>query len=174
MRQVCERSPSKGICRLQTVQAARPAPKSGGIGHPIRIFHRGRSLFPRAVLYKTSPECLSTSQQAVMGIWERKQRKEGEGSPAKLAKSPSDPNPVVVSIVCLLAAATVTDDGIAFTNRASAQQDVFTVACPIGFNLVRLVGKWDKNNRCCIGILLSTWTRQDLSRKQDPFSSSCR
>ena len=82
-----------------------------------------------------------------MGIWERKQRKEGEGSPAKLTKPPSDPNPVVGFIVRLLATATVTDDGIAFTNRTSAQQYVLTFARPIGFNLVRLVGKWDKNNR---------------------------
>jgi hypothetical protein len=53
----------------------------------------------------------------------------------------------VVFIVCLLAAAAVTDDGFAFTNRASAQQDILTTARPIGFNLARLVGKWDKNNR---------------------------
>jgi hypothetical protein len=53
----------------------------------------------------------------------------------------------VVFIVRLLATATVTDDGIAHTNRASAQQGLIAIASPIGFHLVRLGGKWDKNNR---------------------------
>jgi hypothetical protein len=52
-----------------------------------------------------------------------------------------------VFIVRLLATATVTDDGIANTNRASAQQDRITIASPIGFDLVRLGRKWDKDNR---------------------------
>jgi hypothetical protein len=89
-----------------------------------------------------------------MGIWKREQREEGEGPPTKPAKPPSDPNPVVVFIVRLLAAATMTDNGIAFTNRASAQQDVPAVARPVAFDLVRLDRKWDKNNRVCIGTLL--------------------
>ena len=64
-----------------------------------------------------------------------------------LANPPSDPNPVVVFIVRLLAPATVTDNGITFTNRASAQQDSIAIASPIAFELVRLGRKWDKNNR---------------------------
>jgi hypothetical protein len=52
-----------------------------------------------------------------MRIGEREQREEGEGPPARLANPPSDPNPVVVFIVRLLATAAVTDDGIAFTKR---------------------------------------------------------
>jgi len=50
-------------------------------------------------------------------------------------------------IVRLLAAATVTDDGIAFANRASPQHDLVAVASPVGFELVRRGGKWDKKNR---------------------------
>jgi hypothetical protein len=50
-----------------------------------------------------------------MGIWEREQREEGETRPTKLAQPPPDPNPVMVFIVRLLAAATMTNNGIAFT-----------------------------------------------------------
>jgi hypothetical protein len=48
-----------------------------------------------------------------MAIWERERREEGECRPAKLANPTSYPNPVVVSIMRLLATAAVTDDGIA-------------------------------------------------------------
>ena len=58
-----------------------------------------------------------------------------------------DPNPVVMFIVRLLAAAAVTDDGITFANRASPQHDVLAVASPIGFELVWRGRKWDKKNR---------------------------
>jgi hypothetical protein len=50
-------------------------------------------------------------------------------------------------IVRLLAAASVTDDRIAFTNGTSRQNDPGTACGPIGFELVRLDGKWDKENR---------------------------
>jgi hypothetical protein len=50
-------------------------------------------------------------------------------------------------IVRLLVAATVTDDGIAFANRAAPQHDLLAVASPIAFELVRRNRKWDKENR---------------------------
>jgi hypothetical protein len=50
-------------------------------------------------------------------------------------------------IVRLLAAATVANDGIPFTNRASPQHDVLGVASPIGIELVWWGRKWDKENR---------------------------
>jgi hypothetical protein len=50
-------------------------------------------------------------------------------------------------IVRLLAAASVTDDRIALTNRASPQNGLGTACGPIGFELVRRDGKWDKENR---------------------------
>jgi hypothetical protein len=50
-------------------------------------------------------------------------------------------------IVRLLAAASVTDDRIAFTNGASPQNGLGTACGPIGFELVRLDGKRDKKNR---------------------------
>jgi hypothetical protein len=99
------------------------------------------------VLHKLSPERLTASQQTVVRVGERKQGKEGEGLAATVAKAAPDPNPVVMFIVRLLAAASVTDDRIAFANRASPHKDLLAVASPIGFELVRRGAKWDKKNR---------------------------
>jgi hypothetical protein len=87
-----------------------------------------------------------------MRIGKRKQGQEGEGLPATLAKATPDPNPVVMFIVRLLAASTVTDDGIAFAKRAAPQHDLLAVVSPIGFELVRRGGKWDKKNRRSWGL----------------------
>jgi hypothetical protein len=55
-------------------------------------------------------------------------------------------------IVGLLAAATVADDRIAFTNRASPQHDLVAVSSPVGFELVQRGRKWDKENRSSWGL----------------------
>jgi hypothetical protein len=55
-----------------------------------------------------------------MRVGERKQRKEGKGHPAIDAATAMNPNPVVIFVVGLLAAASVTNDRIPFTNRAPA------------------------------------------------------
>jgi hypothetical protein len=55
-----------------------------------------------------------------MCVRKREQRKEGEGLPAIGASAAMDPNPVVMLVVSLLAPASVTNDRIAFTHRASA------------------------------------------------------
>jgi hypothetical protein len=44
------------------------------------------------------------------------------------------------------------DDGIAFTNRASPQDELVAVSGPIGFQLVQRGGKWDKKNRDSSGL----------------------
>lgn len=147
-----KRLAQKGTRRPGAVQAAGPAAEGGGIGQPIGIFERGRRLLPRAVFQQALPERLTASQQAVMRVRERKQRKEGEGLPATVAEAAPDPNPVVMGIVCLLAAASVADDRIAFANRASSQNDLLAIAGPIGFELVRRGGKWDKKNRASLGL----------------------
>ena len=147
-----ERLAEKGRSRLGAVQAVGPAAEGGRIGHAIRIFERRRRLFPGAVLHKAPPQRLTASQQAVVGVRERKQRQEGEGLPATGAATAPDPNPVVMFIVRLLAAASVADDRIAFTNRASPQNDLGAARGPIGFELVRRGGKWDKENRSSSGL----------------------
>src|SRR5580658_10322513 len=124
MGQTGERLTPKGSRRLGAVQAARPAAEGRGIGHPIGVLQRRRCLFPRTVLHKVSSERLSASQQAVVGVGKRERGEQGEGLPATRAKAASDPNPVVMLVVSLLAAATVTDDGIPFAKRASPQHDL--------------------------------------------------
>ena len=69
-----------------------------------------------------------------------------------LAEATPDPNPVVMLIVCLLAAAAVADDRVACTNGASPQNDRNAAFGPIGFELVRRGAKWDKENRGSRGL----------------------
>ena len=87
-----------------------------------------------------------------MRVGERKQREEGECFSATRTAPPTDLDPVMMLVVCLLATATVTDDGIAFANRTSPQQNLLAVARPIGFDLVWRGRKWDKKNRSSWGL----------------------
>jgi hypothetical protein len=73
-------------------------------------------------------------------------------------------------IVRLLAATTVTDDRIALANRASPQDDLVAVRSPVGFQLVRRNGKWDKKNRSTSGLCSGIDLAKDLSRKRSPSS----
>jgi hypothetical protein len=50
-------------------------------------------------------------------------------------------------IMGLLAAATMADDRVTFTNRASPQDDLGATRRPIAFELALLGEKWDKQNR---------------------------
>ena len=110
----------KADCRLGRVHAARPAPNCGRIRQPIRVFQLGRCLLPRTVLRNASPQCLAARQQTEMRVRKREQRKEGKGRPAIGAAAAVDPNPVVMLVVCLLAAPSVTNDRVPFTNWTAA------------------------------------------------------
>jgi hypothetical protein len=46
----------------------------------------------------------------------------------------------------------VADDRVAFTNGASLQVDLDAACGPIGFEIVRRGGKWDKKNRSSSGL----------------------
>lgn len=110
----------KGKRRLGKVQAAQPAPNCGRIRQPIRVFQLGRRLLPRTVLRNASQPRLATRQQTEMRVRKREQRKECKGLPAIGAAAATNPNPVVMLVVCLLAAPSVTNDRIEFTKRTSA------------------------------------------------------
>jgi hypothetical protein len=71
------------------------------------------------VLHKASPQCMTARQQTVVRVRERKQREKSEGLPAPGTATATDADPVVLLIVCLLAAASVADDRIAFASGAS-------------------------------------------------------
>ena len=84
-----------------------------------------------------------------------------------------DRNPIMMRIVRLLAAASVADDRLPLTYRASPQ-DLVAVLLPLTFKLVRRRRKWDKENR-------SRWgsaTDVDLPRSEPeaelPSSTSNR
>ncbi len=139
--------PGKGKGQLRKVQAARPTAEGGGIGQAIRVFQIRQCLFPGIVLHKAPPQCLTARQQAVMRIRKRKQRQESEGLSATRAATATDLNPVMILIVCLLAAAAVADDRTTFTNGTLRQDELVAVSGPISFELVRRDRKWDKENR---------------------------
>jgi hypothetical protein len=150
-----ERLAQKGSGGLGRIQATRPAAERAGIGHAISVFERRRHLFPGTVLLKALPQGLRASQQAVVGVRERKWRQEGEGLRATRTATAPDPNPIVMLIVRLLAAASVADDRITFTNGASSQEDVGALFGPIRFELVGRGRKWDKENRSSSGLCSS-------------------
>jgi hypothetical protein len=147
VRDAGERLTEKRKGRLRAVQAARPAAERGGIGHAVRVLERRSCLFPGTMLHTAPPQRLTASQQAVMGVRERKQGQESEGLPATGAATATDANPVVMLIVCLLAAASMADNRIVFASGASSQDDFGAARGLIGFELVRRDGKWDKKNR---------------------------
>ena len=142
-----ERLAEKGKGRLGAVQSVGPAAERGRIGHAVRVFERRHRLLPRTMLHKAPPQSLTARQQTVVGVWERKQWKKGEGLPATSAATPTDPNPVVMRIVRLLAATSMPDDGIAFTTGASPHDDFGAALGPLCFELVCRDAKWDKQNR---------------------------
>ena len=82
-----------------------------------------------------------------MGVWQREHRQEGKGLSTSVTAAASDPNPIVMFIVSLLAAATMPDYRLAFTNRALPQDDLGASGGPIGSQVALAGGKWDKKNR---------------------------
>jgi hypothetical protein len=82
-----------------------------------------------------------------VGVRERKQREEGEGFLATWTATATNANPIVMLIMHLLAAASVTNDRINFTRRASSQNNLGAARGPIRFELVQRSAKWDKQNR---------------------------
>ncbi len=180
-----ERLAEKGKSRLGAVQSVGPAAKRGRIGHAVRVFECRRGLFPGTMLHKAPLQGLTARHQTVVCVRERELRKKGEGLPATGTATPTNPDPVVMLVVRLLAAAPMADDQIPSTNRASSQDDFGAARGPIRFELVRRDGKCDKQNRrsselCVSGVDLprsepqaaellppetkSSWKRIPLSR----------
>src|SRR6516164_70328 len=118
----------------------------------MRVFAGRRRLFPGAMLHPSPPQRLPAGQQAVVRVRERKQWQESEGLPTTGTTTATDPNPIVMLIMRLLATASVTNDRIAFTRRASPQNDLVAVSSPVRFQLVRRGRKWDKKNRSRLGL----------------------
>ncbi|HLJ78126.1 MAG TPA: hypothetical protein VKT75_11970, partial [Acidobacteriaceae bacterium] len=133
--------------RLRRIQASAPPAQRGGIGHAIGVFDGGRRGFPGTAFQKAAPKRLAAGKEAVMGVGRRKGRQEGERLAAPITKAAANPDPVMVLIVRLFAAATMTDDGILRANRAMAQDDLHAGLGPIGFEVELRRREWDKQNR---------------------------
>jgi hypothetical protein len=56
------------------------------------------------------PQCLTTSEQTVVCVRQRKRRQEGKRLATTITDTAPDQNPVMMFIVSLLAAAAVADD----------------------------------------------------------------
>ena len=76
-----------------------------------------------------------------MAVGRREWRQEGKRLAASVADTAANPDPIMVFVMSLLASATVTDDGILLTNRASAQDDIRAPLGPIGFEVALGRGK---------------------------------
>ena len=74
----------------------------------------------------------------------------------------------MVFIMSLLASATVTDDGILLTNRASAQDNFRARLGPIGVELALDRGKWDKQYRDRGGPAREVGLSQDPNSRAGP------
>ena len=141
-----QRLAEKGEHKLRAVHPVRPTTQCGRIGYAIRVLKQRRGFFPGAVFYKSAPQRMTTRQQAVMRIRERKQWQESESPSTHPTATAMDRNPIMMSIVRLLAAPSVADNRILLTYRASPQ-DLVAVLLPLRFQLVRRRRKWDKVNR---------------------------
>jgi hypothetical protein len=110
----------KGRGQLGRVKAARPAADSGRIRQSIRVFQLRRCLLPGTVLRKVLPQCLAARKQTEMRVGKREHWQESKGRPAIRAAAAMNPNPGMMFVVRLLAAPSVTNDRIPFTDRTSA------------------------------------------------------
>ena len=113
----------------------------------IGIFDCWRRLLPRTTLQKIAPQRLAAGDQAVMAVGWRELRQERERLVTRFAPAASNPNPVMVLVVSLFAAAAMPDNRITLTTGAAPQEDLLGENGPITFQLALIGGKWDKKNR---------------------------
>jgi hypothetical protein len=114
------------------------------------------------MFHQAQQQRLTTSQQTVVRVGERKQWQKGKSRPATGAVTAPYLNPAVMFIVRLLATASMTDDRIAVANGTAPQDNPGAPLVPIGFDLARRDRKWDKLNRSQTGLCSS----MDLPRPE--------
>lgn len=110
----------KGKSRLRKLHTDRPATDSGRIGQPISVLELRQCLLPRTALRKALLQSLTASKQTEMRVGKREHRKESKRCPTVGAAAAMDPDPIVMLVMGLLAATSVANDRIAFTNRTQA------------------------------------------------------
>src|SRR5712692_7572662 len=100
----------------------------------MRIFHRRCCLLPGTAFHKETPQRLTASDQAVMGVGERKHWQEGNRLTARTANPTANRDPVMLFVMSLFPSTTVPHDRISHANRTPAN-DSFSRFGPIGFQL---------------------------------------
>jgi hypothetical protein len=146
--------------RRRRIQTAAPAAESGRVRNAIRIFHRWGGAFPRAVLHKTSPQCLTARDQAVLGIRKGESGKETESVFAEFAEPAAVLDPVVTVVMRLLAPPAMANDRIDQTQGTPAK-DRFSTSRPVEARLAMVRRKWDNGDR---NALEGSLTEQNLAR----------
>lgn len=153
-----------GKRRERRIQAPEPAAQCRGVGHTIGIFDCGRCRFPATTLDEIAVQRLTARNQAVVAVWWREGRQEGECLTTTVADAAANPDPIMMFIMGLLAPASVTDDGILHANRAATRNGLRARLGPIGFEVVLRGGKRDKQYRDRGG------PARDVGLSQDPNS----
>lgn len=152
--------------RLRRIQTSEPSAQGGWIGHANGIFDCGRRSFAGTAFQEVTPQSLAAGDEAVMAVGRRERREESERLPAPVTNAAPNPDPIMLLVMRLFAAAAVTDDGVLGANRAAAQDDFGPRLGPIGFEVVLRGRKWDKQNRSNEGFALPvTLPRSSVGRR---------
>jgi hypothetical protein len=102
----------------------------------------------------SSMQCLRARQHTVVRVRERKQRHEGEGPLATGTATTTNANPIVMLIMRLLGAASVTDDRVNFTRRALPQNSLVAARGPTRFEgrQNRSIGQDSRDDPAVVGV----------------------
>jgi hypothetical protein len=160
------KSASQKRKRGRGIQGAAPAAEGRRVRNAIRIFQGWGGAFPRVVLHKTSPQCLTARDQTVMGIRQGESGKERKSSSAQNAEAAAVLNPVVTVVMRLLAAAAVADDRVTQTEGTPAK-DLFRTSRPVEAWLAMVRRKWDNRDRTAWEAL----SEQNLAKETCPEQS---
>jgi hypothetical protein len=144
------------------IEAMEPTAEGGRIRNAIRIFERRCCALERLVLQEVSPQRLASSDQAVMGVRQRENGKEGDGQVAGSTDAAANFDPVVSFIMSLLAPPAVPSNRIAQALRATGRDLLVAASSPVEIWVARIPAKWDKDNRTAWEALFLNRTCQDL------------
>jgi hypothetical protein len=112
------------------------------------------------VLHKTSPQCLTARDQAVLSIRKGESGKETESVLAEFAEPAAVLDPVVTVVMRLLAPPAMANDRIAQTQGTPAK-DPFSTSRPVEARLAMVRRKWNNGDR---NALEGSLTEQNLAR----------
>jgi hypothetical protein len=136
-----DRMSQEGKGRPRGIQIPKPAAEGGRSRHTMGIFHRRGRRFPGTALDQVAPQRRTAGDQAVVTVGKREGRQKGNGLPARSADAAPNVNPVMVFVMSLFAATTMTDDRIPRANRAAANDPFRASLRPIRFQLALRRGK---------------------------------